>query len=96
MSLVYPTAASIAEFAELVAHFDLLSKFLPAIDDEWAKVIEGDFSLCQMHPDGQNLPKAAARLFYRVIKIIILLMEIKDQLLSHYTNFFTGIIRICI
>lgn len=68
MFLTYPNAELILRWAILVSSFENLSKFLPNFDLHWAKVIEGDFILCQMNPDREDIHKTSARLFYRIIK----------------------------
>lgn len=69
MSLLkYPNADTIFRWAIIVGGYENLSKFLPATDENWARLLEADFQLCQMHPDAQNMERSAARLFYRIIK----------------------------
>lgn len=68
MGLAYPNAEIIREFARLIGTHDSLLEYLPPTDQHWASVLEGDFSLCQIHPDSQDLYKVSARLFYRVTK----------------------------
>jgi fido (protein-threonine AMPylation protein) len=65
---MYPNAELILQWATLVSSFENLSAFLPNFDSNWASVIEGDFLLCQMHPDRADINKSSARLFYRIAK----------------------------
>lgn len=66
--LKYPNAELILRWATLVSSYENLSEFLPNFDSQWAKTIEGDFILCQMNPDSEDINKTSARLFYRIIK----------------------------
>lgn len=68
MFLKYPNADAIFTWATIVGDYENLSKFLPAINKDWARLLEADFQLCQMHPDAQSMERSAARLFYRIIK----------------------------
>lgn len=64
----YPNADAILSWAKIVSGYENLSKFLPRINEEWATLLESDFRLCEMHPDGQDIARSASRLFYKIIK----------------------------
>ncbi len=68
MSLQYPTANDLELWFDIIQRNQEFGPYLPAIDDGWIDSIQSDLALCAMHPDGQRLSSASARLFYRIIK----------------------------
>ena len=75
MSLQYPTANDLELWFDIIQRNQEFGPYLPAIDDGWIDSIQSDLALCAMHPDGQRLSSASARLFIASLRIIISLTE---------------------
>lgn len=68
MILKFPGKEHILIWANVLLELESLARYLPAFNEEWAKILESDFRLCQMHPDSSSISRSAARLFYRITK----------------------------
>lgn len=66
--LYCPNHEDVKEWVDLVAHSGLSPELMPLFDDAWAGKMSNAYALTSMHPDRDALDRAAARIFYRIIK----------------------------